>query len=219
MSFGLAILIVGVPFFLAFIGLSRVLALAEGRLLAPRVSAMMDVSDGLLLDAMRMAQASGVTFAIDREAVPIATSENRRDEALRWGDDYQLLFTAARPLPALPCPVTRIGQIVRGSGIHLHDREGAVPLPHALHDGIRAGRVIQECNVLFPGQADHDPQSSALCDIQQPSWWHRVAAQGVDTVRDHRRKVLFQDGVGRIEAGSIGMGPDGFAGLYTITSY
>lgn len=67
--------------------------LAEGQALAPAVSAMMDVSDGLLLDASRMARASGVTFAIDSAAVPIAVPEMRRADALRWGEDYQLLFT------------------------------------------------------------------------------------------------------------------------------
>lgn len=66
--------------------------LAEGIALAPLVTAMMDVSDGVLLDAARMARASDVTFAVDRTAVPIAVAEARRDEALRWGDDYQLLF-------------------------------------------------------------------------------------------------------------------------------
>ncbi len=67
--------------------------LAEGWALAPLVTAMMDISDGLLLDASRMARASGVTFAIDSAAVPIAAPEARRAEALRWGEDYQLLFT------------------------------------------------------------------------------------------------------------------------------
>lgn len=67
--------------------------LAEGWALAPQVTAMMDVSDGLLLDASRMARAAGVTFAIDSAAVPIATPEARRAEAMRWGEDYQLLFT------------------------------------------------------------------------------------------------------------------------------
>lgn len=77
--------------------------LAEGQALTPHVGAMMDVSDGLLLDAARMARASGVTLAIDGAAVPIATPEARRGEALRWGDDYQLLFT----LPAgVQPPVT-----------------------------------------------------------------------------------------------------------------
>lgn len=85
--------------------------LAEGQRLAPLVSAIMDVSDGVLLDASRMAIASGVTIAVDRMAVPIAVPEQRRDEALRWGDDYQLLFT----LPAgiiPPCPAFRIGTVV-----------------------------------------------------------------------------------------------------------
>ena len=82
--------------------------LAEGQALAPLVSAMMDVSDGLLLDATRLARASGVTLAIDRGAVPIAAPEARRDEALRWGDDYQLLFTVP-PGTALPVPASLIG--------------------------------------------------------------------------------------------------------------
>ena len=83
---------------------------AEGRALAPLVSAMMDVSDGLLLDASRMAAASDVTIDIDRGAVPIAAPEGRRDEALRWGEDYQLLFTAP-PASTFPLPLHRIGQV------------------------------------------------------------------------------------------------------------
>jgi len=85
--------------------------LAEGQALAPLASAMMDVSDGLLLDAARMARASGVSFAINGASVPIAAPEARRAEALRWGDDYQLLFTA--PADAvLPVAATRIGMAV-----------------------------------------------------------------------------------------------------------
>lgn len=82
--------------------------LPEGAALAPVVSAMMDVSDGLLLDAWRMAEASQVSLSIDGAAVPIAAPEERRFDALRWGDDYELLFT----LPAgtePPVPATRIG--------------------------------------------------------------------------------------------------------------
>jgi thiamine-monophosphate kinase len=84
--------------------------LAEGLALAPLVSAMMDVSDGLLLDAARMARASGVTLAIDGAAVPIAVPEERRGEALRWGDDYQLLFTAP-PDTVLPVVAFAIGEV------------------------------------------------------------------------------------------------------------
>jgi thiamine-monophosphate kinase len=82
--------------------------LAEGMLLAPLVTAMMDVSDGLLLDAFRLAEASGISLAIDTAAVPIAAPENRRADALRWGDDYELLFTAPAEA-ALPVRAARIG--------------------------------------------------------------------------------------------------------------
>ena len=85
--------------------------LAEGQALAPHVTAMMDVSDGLLLDTSRMARASGVTLAIDSASVPIATPEDRRHDALRWGEDYQLLFTA--PANAeLPVAAHRIGEAI-----------------------------------------------------------------------------------------------------------
>ena len=89
--------------------------LKKGKALAPVVTAMMDVSDGLLLDAARMARASGVTIAIERSSVPIATSEDRRDDALRWGDDYALLFTAPAET-ALPVRGYRIGTAEPASG-------------------------------------------------------------------------------------------------------
>lgn len=77
--------------------------LAEGIALAPQVTAMMDVSDGLLLDARRMAAASGACLAIAGAAVPLICPEARRAEALRWGDDYELLFTLpAGVTPAVP---------------------------------------------------------------------------------------------------------------------
>jgi thiamine-monophosphate kinase len=89
--------------------------LAEGRALSPHVSAMMDVSDGLLLDASRLAVASGVTLSIDSEAVPIALPDQRRREALRWGDDYQLLFTlAAGAEPPVACHC--IGRVTAHAG-------------------------------------------------------------------------------------------------------
>lgn len=84
--------------------------LAEGRALAPLVTAMMDVSDGLLLDASRIARASNVTLAIDGAAVPIAAPEARREDALRWGDDYQLLFTLPGDREP-PVAAHRIGEV------------------------------------------------------------------------------------------------------------
>lgn len=91
--------------------------LNEGRALAPLVTAMMDISDGLLLDAWRMASASGVTFALDSASVPVADPA-RRDECLRWGDDYELLFTAP-PDIRLPVTAHRIGTIVADADVRL----------------------------------------------------------------------------------------------------
>ncbi len=105
--------------------------LAEGQALAPLVSAMMDVSDGLLLDAWRLAEASAVSLAIDGGAVPIAAPEARRLDALRWGDDYELLFTLAAGIEP-PVPASCIGRV---------EPRGFVPLfldgePIANSDGL-----------------------------------------------------------------------------------
>ncbi|MBB5684472.1 thiamine-monophosphate kinase [Sphingobium boeckii] len=113
--------------------------LVEGQALAGQVHAMMDVSDGLLLDASRMAEASGLAVSIDLDAVPLspafrqAKGESRADQikAATAGDDYQLLFAAApdAPLPALATP---IGRFAAGSGISLFDADGPAPLPERL---------------------------------------------------------------------------------------
>ena len=105
--------------------------LSEGAALAPLVTAMMDVSDGLLLDAWRLAEASQVSLAIDGAAVPIAAPEARRLDALRWGDDYELLFTLPSGIEP-PVPATRIGSV---------EPRGFVPLfldsePIANRDGL-----------------------------------------------------------------------------------
>lgn len=105
--------------------------LAEGIALAPQVTAMMDVSDGLLLDSWRLARASGVTIALDSAAVPLACSEARRAEALRWGDDYELLFT----LPEAtfpPVAATRIGTVMEGGPAPLILDGAACPSPEGL---------------------------------------------------------------------------------------
>ena len=114
--------------------------LETGRMLAGSVTAMMDVSDGLLIDALRMAEASGVALEIDLDALPLsadAKSHAGQDRAARLraataGDDYALLFTSTLPLPPGPSRVTRIGRAIRGQGLRLKDRDGDVPLPDRL---------------------------------------------------------------------------------------
>lgn len=109
--------------------------LAEGQALAPHVSAMMDVSDGLLLDSWRMAGASGVTFALDPQAIPVV-DRTRLDACIRWGDDYELLFTAP-PAAPLPCAAHRIGTVMARGAAPLMLRGEALTDPAAL--GYRHG--------------------------------------------------------------------------------
>ena len=113
--------------------------LESGRLLAGHVTAMMDVSDGLLIDAQRLADASGAGVLIDLDAMPMSaeamgcgSDRTARLRAASAGDDYALLFTASLPPPQVADRVTRIGQIVRGSGLQLVDADGPVPPPEKL---------------------------------------------------------------------------------------
>ncbi len=118
--------------------------LAEGRVLAPLVTAMMDVSDGLLIDAARLADASGVAIAVDLALVPLPhlrPAQGERDldamlTAVTAGDDYELLFTLP---PGASCPVaaTRIGSVREGKGLTLAADGVPVPLPARL--GYRHG--------------------------------------------------------------------------------
>jgi thiamine-monophosphate kinase len=109
--------------------------LAEGRALAPLVHAMADISDGLLIDAARIAEASGLGVEIDLDAVPIAEGATDRLAAVTAGDDYELLF-AAPPGLTLPQPdlatITAVGRFAPRSGLTLFDAGGSVPLPPRL---------------------------------------------------------------------------------------
>jgi thiamine-monophosphate kinase len=122
-----------------------------GERLAPIVTAMMDVSDGLLIDASRMAAASACGIDIVLESVPLsdaflaACGEARLDAATA-GDDYELLFAAApETAPAilaladeLGLPFSRIGACVDGAGLALSEGGAPVPLPPRL--GFEHGR-------------------------------------------------------------------------------
>lgn len=109
--------------------------LADGRLLAPLVHAMSDVSDGLLIDAARMASASGLAVAIDLAAVPLSDAYRAAGgdplTAATAGDDYQLLF-AAPPGFRPPVAATHVGAFAPGSGLTLHSGGVPVPLPNRL---------------------------------------------------------------------------------------
>lgn len=110
------------------------------------VRAGMDISDGLALDASRLAAASGCGVVLDLDAVPVSddavrlaetTGRTPLDHALGDGEDFELLL-AASPAEAarivrdqpLDVPVTRIGEFVADRGLWKRDAAGHLePLP------------------------------------------------------------------------------------------
>jgi thiamine-monophosphate kinase len=122
--------------------------LQAGRALAPLVTAMMDVSDGLLIDAARLADASGLAVTVNLAALPLSatcrsvrgTDRRARIDAAVAGDDYELLFAAPAERRSqiqavgdeLGLPVSVVGAFRTGSGIEVTEGGTAVPLPASL---------------------------------------------------------------------------------------
>ena len=120
--------------------------LAAGQVLARKANATMDISDGLLIDLQRLAEASGCAAEVDLDALPLSRAfiaERGQDRRARLfaatgGDDYALLAA----LPAgfdplgLPLPsdstITAVGRLAEGSGITLRDATGPVELPERM---------------------------------------------------------------------------------------
>jgi len=121
--------------------------LSAGQALAPHAHAMMDVSDGLLLDAQRLAQASRCRVRIHLDALPLsnafvhARGDNLKSRlfAATGGDDYALL--AALPPKVDPSTLSlpegttmeRIGSLEPGAPmVRLLNEGKPVALPERL---------------------------------------------------------------------------------------
>jgi thiamine-monophosphate kinase len=106
--------------------------LALGQGLAGRVSAGLDVSDGLVADLGHLAACSGVVAWIEQDRLPlsdagaaaVAADPAATQAVLTGGDDYELLFTASQEnhdivlqlASAAGTPVTPIGEILAADG-------------------------------------------------------------------------------------------------------
>ena len=106
-----------------------------GRALSGRrlARAMIDVSDGLVRDAGRVARASRVCIRLLPDAVPVdPAAAGDLKLALEGGEDYELMFTAPAGEEAaiselgreLSVQIARIGTVERGIGVVLEDGKG-----------------------------------------------------------------------------------------------
>ena len=130
--------------------------LGAGQALAPDAHAMLDVSDGLLLDASRMAEASGCAAVIDLDTIPLSAafvdargdSQEARLFAATGGDDYALLAALPPEIDpstfSLPTGTTmaRIGSLEAGEPeVRLTSNGHPIELPETLgheHHGLPA---------------------------------------------------------------------------------
>jgi thiamine-monophosphate kinase len=98
--------------------------IATGRRLRTLASAAMDISDGLLTDAEKLCASSGCGARLDIDRLPLSRAlrehfdaETALQFALAGGDDYELLVTAPSACELEREGLTKIGEIVAGSGV------------------------------------------------------------------------------------------------------
>jgi len=110
----------GDPHALEHYQVPRISPSSAAHTVADLASASMDVSDGLLIDALRLATASGCGAAIDLERVPLASPTTELAEILAQctaGDDYRILLSAQqnKVIPGF----TRVGTLTESPGLDL----------------------------------------------------------------------------------------------------
>ncbi|SMC25487.1 thiamine-monophosphate kinase [Andreprevotia lacus DSM 23236] len=112
---------------------------ALGRALRGIAHAALDVSDGLLGDLRHIAARSGVAAELDWLQLPVDPAiinlplAMQQQAVLTGGDEYELCFTAATAQRAalqalsveLDLPLTRIGRITAGEGVHARAGDGS----------------------------------------------------------------------------------------------
>jgi len=92
-----------------------------------------DISDGLLGDLNHICEESGVGAELDKDSIPYAGSF---EEALTWGDDYELCFTVPTNKEKKLFDMSKktktrlfkIGQIVSGKNVKIFENKEEIIL-------------------------------------------------------------------------------------------
>ena len=97
---------------------------AIGMELAGTATAMIDSSDGLVRSLHQLGRASGVGFTIEGQAVPMVSVDADRWDLLTYGEDFELVLTAAPDAVAALDAATRsalteIGRVQPGEGVEI----------------------------------------------------------------------------------------------------
>ena len=98
----------------------RISSFSDARTVSAKASASLDVSDGLLIDAMRLADASDCGVHIELERVPLAMPSEQASDVLDQctaGDDYQILISTPKDeqIPGF----WAIGRLTQEKGLQL----------------------------------------------------------------------------------------------------
>jgi len=126
---------------------------ALGAALRGVASACIDLSDGLLADLPRLAEASGCGAELDIECLPLSAAARRAGgveawrEALAGGEDYELCFTAppgraaevAAVAERVAVPVRRCGFLRAGSGVELRRGDAVIEFSQLPFDHFASG--------------------------------------------------------------------------------
>ena len=94
------------------------LRLEEGRRLAAVAHALVDLSDGILADAAKIAERSGCRLVVDVDSLPLAERITEVADVPFWafGEDYELLAALA-PDDAKASGFPLVGRCEEGSGV------------------------------------------------------------------------------------------------------
>jgi thiamine-monophosphate kinase len=97
-----------------------------------KITAMMDISDGLSTDLNHICRLSGVGAIIYAEKIPVSAAEELNlGNALNEGEDFELLFTAAAEDAAglesgwqMPVQITCVGEVTENKDVMIQFPDG-----------------------------------------------------------------------------------------------